>query len=72
MLPKQAHDFVLQTLGDEVKDKEVVERARTCVANKVAMAAGSGLAPMDVWWGGGQWEWDRGEDGKRRISGQCR
>lgn len=38
-----ASGAVLQTLGNEVKHENIVERVRTFMANKVAMAPGSSL-----------------------------
>lgn len=48
MLPKQAHDVVLQNVGNEVKYEETMERVRTFVAHMVVMTSGSGPISMDV------------------------
>lgn len=78
MLPQQAHDFVLQTLGNEVEYEETAERVRAFVARKLAIASGSGLATMDMGHAQaescGDWEdeeeWDD-EVGVRSMSSQC-
>lgn len=79
MLPTQAHDFVLQTFGTEVKYEETAERMRTFVANKAAMTSGSGPVPMDVGHAhaechgerDGEEEWDDDEVASVSMNTQC-
>lgn len=58
---KCAHNFVLHTLGDEVRCEETAEHVRTFVANKVTVA--SRLSPVDVGYAGAEESggWSDGE-----------
>lgn len=42
MLPKQAHDFLFHTFGNEVKHEETIERVRAFLEDNGAMMSGSG------------------------------
>lgn len=61
MLPQQAHDFVFQTFGNEVKYEYLAQRVRTFAANTDV-----GVVPMDI--GCGAWRVIRrgGFGGRRR------
>lgn len=63
-----------------MKYEETVEHVRTLVANKVAIASGSGGVPMDVghahaqndWAWGNEGEWEEEEDvGAVSMNTQC-
>lgn len=47
-LPKQAHDVVLQVIGNDAEYEEIVERVRMFVVNNVDMMSGSERDPVDV------------------------
>lgn len=47
-LAKEAHGFVLQSLGNEARYDETLQRVRTSLVNIVGMASASGPFPKDV------------------------